>query len=227
MGIASNFCNDPGVVAYYWMNAKQRMNPEPISTIETVPDTPVDDRSLIGRIAQGDERAFAQLVSRYSVPVYRFLSRMLGSSEDAEDLTQETFYAVYKYHRNLRDDVDIHPYLFTIARRKAISHIRWRHVRRIVKPLSLEHENTVAGLSASPLDTIEQRQKERLVQDCLNRLHPDKRAAVILRYFEGCSYLEIARILNKPEGTVKSLVFRGEEELRTRIERRLKVLDSK
>ncbi len=199
------------------------MNPEPISSIETLPDALVDDRSLNVRIAQGDERAFAQLVSRYSVPVYRFLTRMLGSSEDAEDLTQETFYAVFKNHQKLRDDVDIHPYLFTIARRKAISHIRWRRVRRIVRPLSLEQESSVIGFDRSPVETIEQRQKETLVQDSLNRLHPDKRAAVILRYFEGCSYAEIARILNKPEGTVKSLVFRGEEDLRTRIGRRLKM----
>lgn len=82
------------------------------------------------------ENAFATLVSEFTPKIYRFLYRMLDSKEDAEDLTQETFIEVYKRLDALRKDVDIAPYLFTIARRKAISRYRWRTVRRILKPLS-------------------------------------------------------------------------------------------
>ncbi len=197
------------------------MNPETTCTLEATPMEYQEDRSLNQRIVRGDEHAFAQLVSRYSTPVYRFLARMLGSSEDAEDLTQETFYAFYKHHRKLREDVDIHPYLFTIARRKAISHIRWRGVRKMLTPLLPEHDNTPLTFDSSPVESLEQERTEQIVQQSLDKLHPDKRAVVILRFFEGMSYAEIAQVLNKPEGTVKSLVFRSEQELRSRLTHRL------
>lgn len=198
------------------------MNPETTCTLDTPEIDMAEDRRLNARIAQGDDRAFAQLVARYSGPVYRFLARMVGSNEDAKDLTQDTFLAFHKHHRTLRTDVDIHPYLFTIARRKAISFLRWRNVRRVLVPFQTEHEEIPVRSEISPVDSLEQLRREEMVQECLNDLHPEKRAVLILRFFENLSYPKIAQVMNKPEGTVKSLVYRGEEELRKRLERRLK-----
>lgn len=199
------------------------MNPETTSALETPVVDNCEDQSLKARIAQGDEHAFAQLVSRYSGPVYRFLARMVGSSEDAKDLTQDTFFAFHKHHRTLRTDVDIHPYLFTIARRKAISFLRWRGVRKVLMPFQPEHEETLISRDGTPGDSLEQSRKEEIVQECLRCLHPNKRVVLILRYFEDLSYSEIARVMNKPEGTVKSLAYRSEEELRKRLARRLEL----
>lgn len=197
------------------------MNPAPNVVLDN--ETSVEDgkNPLNVRIAQGDEHAFAQFVSRFSTPVYRFLVRMVGNSEDAEDLTQETFYALYRHHQNVRTDVELHPYLFTIARRKAISLLRWRKVRHILTPLSPAHETMMQIRETTPADSLEQKQTGILIQQALDRLTPPKRAAVILRYFEGLSYAQIAEVMNKPEGTVKSLVFRGEQDLRRRLAVRL------
>jgi RNA polymerase sigma-70 factor, ECF subfamily len=202
----------------------KRMNSEIQSAIETVlPRKYEEDRELRERIAQGDERAFALLVGRFSVPVYRFLVRMVGSSEDAKDLTQDTFMAFHKHHRTLRTDVEIHPYLFTIARRKAVSFLRWRKIRNVLTPFQPEHDESLIGADRTPVESFEQSRKEAIVRECLEGLHPDKRAAVILRYFEGLTYSEIAQVMDKPEGTVKSLVYRSEEELRRRLARRLEL----
>src|SRR5690606_10151216 len=89
---------------------------------------------LIQQTAAGDERAYGLLVQQFSAPVYRFLYRMLNQSEDAQDLTQDTFYELYRNRAKLRADVHILPYLFTIAQRKAISLLRWRRVRQMVLP---------------------------------------------------------------------------------------------
>ncbi len=194
-----------------YMNSNQNN----VANIES-PEQEID-HTLTARIAQGDEQAFAQLISRFSAPVYSFIYRMVGSSEESEDLMQETFYSLYKNRRTLRIDTDIHPYLFTIARRKAISFLRWRIVRNVLTPLLPSHEKSIDEKGCNPKQCAEQNQTEKLITDSLSKINPNKRAAIILRYFEGLSYSEIAKVMNKPEGTVKSLVFRGEKEMRHRL----------
>ncbi len=176
-----------------------------------------EERERIRQVALGDSQAFAWLVTRYSPPVYRFMKRMLNSIEDAEDLTQETFYEVSRRRESLRHDADILPYLFTIARNKAISLIRWRTVRRCLVPLTHEHDDTVSGSSASPVDEFQKQQTEQAVNKALASLAPNKRAVLIMRFFENMPYREIAIAMNKPEGTVKSLAFRAERELREKL----------
>jgi len=178
---------------------------------------PLREQEISSRAACSDEHLYAQWVRRYSSPVYGFLYRMLSSSEDAEDLTQETFFALYQNRTKVRTDVELLPYLFTIARRKAISLIRRRTVRGIFLPLAHEHEQEIACPRFSPADAALQSQQEQIVNQALATLKPKYRAALILRFFEGLSYPEIAQVMRKPEGTVKSWIFRAEKELRRRL----------
>lgn len=175
------------------------------------------ESDCLQRLAQGDNRAFAELVGQYSAPVFRFLFRMLGSRHDAEDLTQDVFYEVHRNRANIRREVSPLPYLFTIARRKAISKFRWRSVRRLLNPLTAQDEATIAGPGATPRESACAGAIEQALQRALNGLKPDKRAVIILRYFEERTYKDIAEIMNKPEGTVKTLAFRAERELRDRL----------
>ncbi|MEW6235908.1 MAG: RNA polymerase sigma factor [Candidatus Omnitrophota bacterium] len=176
-----------------------------------------EDREILLRTAQGDDSAFALLTERYSGRVYGFLKRMVYSAEDAEDLTQETFCEAHKNRRKLRTDVSPLPYLFTIARRKAISLIRWRKVRRIVLPLMDEHEAAEPDAGETPRDRMHEKRKEEIVEKILATLKPAKRGVLILRYFEGLSYREISSVIGKPEATVKSIAYRAEEELRSKL----------
>ena len=172
----------------------------------------------LAAIAAGDERAFTQLVHQYSGPVFRFLQRMLNSKADAEDLTQEAFCEIYKHRGTLRVDVEIAPYLFTIAKRKAISFLRWRKVRSILSPLREVHEQTLAGRGEHARERLQQNRREALVEAALARLKPEKRAVLILRFFEEMNYNEIAEIMSRPVATVRSLAFRAERELRRRLQ---------
>lgn len=170
--------------------------------------------AVLKQVAAGDEHAFALLVQHYSTPVFRFLFRMINQAEDAEDLTQDTFHELYKHHKSIRTECDIAPYIFTIAKRKAISHLRWRIVRRMVSPMASEHEQIIEDPTQSVRDHHHQNQMEEAVQRAIHTLKPEKRAAVILRFFERMPYKEIARIMNKKENTVKSIVCRAEKDLR-------------
>jgi RNA polymerase sigma-70 factor (ECF subfamily) len=183
------------------------------SAYATQPDQ-VDDQEIVSRVAKGDEQAFAQLVSRYSSSVFCFMKRMVSSDEDAEDLTQETFCSLHKHRSKLDSTKDIKPYIFTIARRKAISLIRWRTVRQVMTPLTMIHEQTLEVDEQSPLDEYHHKQRENEVLKALDTLSSIKRAVIVLRFFECLSYPEISQIMGKPEGTVKSIAFRAEKELR-------------
>lgn len=178
---------------------------------------PFDEIELSARLASGDEHAFALLAGRYSAVVFRFTRRMLGSAEDAEDATQEAFMELYKNRARLKPGVSPLPYLYTVARRKAINKLRWRAVRSLVSPMTEADENRLEASGECPRRSLDEQRAEAALQRALNGLKPDKRAVVILRFFEERTYAEIAAIMNKPEGAVKSLAFRAERELRDRL----------
>lgn len=182
--------------------------------------------TLTDEIRSGDEHAYANLVREVMPVVYRFLLRMLASREDAEDLTQETFYEIYRRRDTLKPGKDITPYLFTIARRKAISRFRWRTVRRVLTPLNDVHEDTVPGAHECPREQLDEHTREACVMKALQGLKEDKRTVVILRFFEEYSYADISEVMGKPEGTVKSLAFRAERELRERLESLMRLPES-
>lgn len=176
------------------------------------------DQDLVRRTAEGDEHAYARLVQVYLPPVYRFLRRLLNSSEDAEDLAQETFLELYKHRLELRRDAHVLPYLFTIARRKAISLMRWRKVRRFLRPISSYQEEDLTKVEHTPRDHTHDKGMEEHLNRALGQLKPEKRSVLILRFFEGLSYQEIAEVMQKPENTVKSIAFRAEQELRAKLD---------
>ncbi len=204
------------------MQNKTQKVQTPMNVLADVQETSLEEmkleeRELVRQTVEGCEHAYAQLVTRFSPPTYRFLYRMLGNAEDAEDLTQDTFYELHRNRANLRIDTDLLPYLFTIARRKAISLLRWRKVRWVLSPLETKHEQTVASPNGVPRDQTHEQKIEELVHRAIGTLNPEKRAVLVLRFFEGLPYQDIASVMNKPEGTVKSLAFRAEQEMRKKL----------
>jgi RNA polymerase sigma-70 factor (ECF subfamily) len=180
---------------------------------ESRPAQPVIDQGVI----ESDE-AFSALIRVTSPVIYRFLARMVRSPEDALDLTQEVFLAAHKSRAKFRVGSPALPYLLTIARRKAISLLRWRSVRSIVHPLSDANRDAAQDRTPSPRDRAEDQQRLQAFDSALARLKPIERAAVVLRLFEERPYEEIAQVMAKPVGTVKSVVFRAERKLRNHLE---------
>lgn len=177
--------------------------------------------ALAERVAAGDEQAYAQFVERFMPAVYGFLCRLLNSSEDAEDLTQDTFFEVYSRRQQIDAKKNLKAYLFTIARRKAISHYRWRNVRRVLSPLTEVTENQAKDEGESPRDWADANREQDLLRKAMEGLSTDKRTVLILRFMEELDYESIAAVMKKPLGTVKSLAFRAEQELRERMQRRM------
>lgn len=187
---------------------------------------PDEQAGLVRRLKCRSTEAFDELLDCYQGPVYGFVYRLLDRSADAADVTQEVFLKVFRKIDDFRGDCTLKTWVYRIAVNEASNRRRWfkRHRRN---ETSMEDENGVQRWdwlrdpSASPFDTLQQRERIDLVQDALRDLDERLRAAVVLRDLEGLSYNEIADALEISLGTVKSRILRGREALKIALERRM------
>lgn len=178
----------------------------------------MNDDELIARGAGGDEGAFRELVERWQTPVFRFLERMLGSREDAQDLAQETFLRMCVNARRYRPEGRFQSWLFRIAGNLARSQLRRRKILRWVAFEPAVHEPASSERSAQ--ESLERRVEDAGVRDAILVLPDRQREALLLRTFEEMSYQEIADAMNTSVGAVESLLHRATTALRRELERR-------
>ena len=182
-----------------------------------------DDASLVRRCLAGDEKAYRELIEQHQAQVYSLAMRMVRRAEDAEDLTQETFVRMFRALSRYDPTRPFAAWLFTIATRLCIDHIR----RRKVSPISLtqreqdseeEYQIEVEDPGLKPDEVTTHAEEERRAADLIASLPPHYRIVVILRHVQDLSYEEIAEALHLPLGTVKARIHRARALLRARIE---------
>jgi len=172
-----------------------------------------DDATLMARVKQGDEQAFADLVNRYKNPLVNYLTRMIRDRERAEDLAQDAFVRVYRSARRYRERGQFQAYLFRIATNQLRSEERRAARWRGLLP-AFTAEQRLRPPAASPQRAALGNEAVETVTRAIGRLPLHYRAAVVLREIEGWPYARIARALGCREGTIKSRVHRGKELLR-------------
>ena len=151
----------------------------------------------------------AALVGRHHAELYRYAYRLTGSVPDAEDLTQQVFMVAQSKGGQLRDPSSARAWLFTILRNTYLKLSR----RRIPVPagdLELDVNSIPSAEEEAEFD------REQL-QSALDELPDEFKIVVLLFYFEGCSYREIAQRLNVPDGTVMSRLSRAKSHLRKKL----------
>jgi len=150
------------------------------------------------------------LVEEHYVTLYRYAYRLSGSGADAEDLVQDTFCKAQTSLSQLRDPERARPWLFSILRNAYLHRARTREQQRCV-PLD------GVGDLAEPLpESLPDIDSEQL-QLALNELPEVYRTAIVLYYFEGFGYREIAEQMELPIGTVMSRLARAKAFLRSRL----------
>jgi RNA polymerase sigma factor (sigma-70 family) len=179
----------------------------------------VDDRDLVGRARQGDREAFSQLIMQYQVPLYNMALRMVGSREDAADITQEGFLRAWEKIRTLRD-APFKSWIFQITVNLCYDHFR-RGRRYGVMP-DEEQGGKVVGLGIAlpdPQERAEANERAQVVRESIEALDHDMRTALVLRDINGMTYDEIAGILGVPLGTVKSRIARARAQVQESLQR--------
>ncbi|MHB1423802.1 MAG: RNA polymerase sigma factor [Gemmataceae bacterium] len=178
------------------------------------PFSACSDEDLLGRVCRGQTEAFGVLVRRYERELYGYLRRYLGDSSLAEDVFQNTFLQLYLKSGQYEVGRPVRPWLFTIAHHQAIDALR-RNARHQLLSLEQKREDSSDGEARnlleslesrgpSPLDNLASQERKERVRAGVDRLPEFLREVVILAYYQGLKYREIAEILGIPVGTVKS-----------------------
>ena len=184
----------------------------------------VSDHALIESTKQGDEAAFAEIVSRYRNPLTNYLFRMLNDYEEAVDLAQETFVRVYFAIERYHTEYAFSTYIYRIATNLAISEIRKRKRRTILSLTGLFQADADDNTEFQPADDKALPDKDliddeqgRVIARAIATLPPKYRVPVILRDVEGKTYDEIAAILELGLGTTKSRISRARALLKEKL----------
>ena len=172
----------------------------------------VDDGELVGAINRRDEAAMAEAVRRHRGPVLAFARRLVGDSGRAEEISQEVFLRLWE--RSSRFDAErgsLRSFLLAVTHGRALDVLRSDTAR-----VARERRD---ALRTIPPETGVEAQVVALtvadaVRQALAQLPEHDRNAVELAYMGGHSYRAVARMLNEPEGTVKSRIRRGLAKLR-------------
>lgn len=172
-----------------------------------------DDRALLQAWRAGDRERGNQLFRRHIKSVSRFFRSKVP--EAAEDLTQSTFLAIAQVDIARLGGVAFRAYLFGVARNQLLMHLRTKmRADQRFDPLTW----SAPDAGASPVKTVARQQQQSLIAAALQRVPVDYQIALELFYFEALSIAEIAAAIERPVGTIKSLLSRGRALLREQIE---------
>ena len=164
----------------------------------------MEDAHLVARVRTGDDAAFEIIYDRYSPGLLAFCGQMLGSRQEAEDALQHSFASAYRAMRAAEGDIDLRPWLYTIARNRCLSVLRAQRAQVSADGLAAE-VGPFEGMSAQ----VQLRADLRELVDELQRLPDDQRAALVLFELGDESHEQIAEVLGVRREKVKALVFQA------------------
>lgn len=164
------------------------------------------DEELMLRVSRKhDERAFRELMTRYQQLLVNLFIRR-GVYQEYEDLAQETFFKIYKARKRFKPDASFKPWMFTIANRVWIDHLR-KNGRRKHREQAFREEPRIESFSQPPM-------QENDLDWALSKLSDAHRAVVVQAVYHQRNHAETANILGIPQGTVKSRLHHGLKQLR-------------
>jgi len=187
---------------------------EPIGPIERLPHRPmnrrtqIEDELLVLRSQEGDAAAFDELVGRWQERLWRHAWRLTGREDAAWDALQEAWMGITQGIGRLEDAAAFPGWAYQIVSNKCRDRIR-RDCRR--REAVVEYADRVRRAEEEVSDSEEQSSD---LKEALGRLSSRDRAILSLRYEERFDTAEIGRILDLPEGTVKSRLFYARKRLR-------------
>jgi RNA polymerase sigma-70 factor, ECF subfamily len=176
---------------------------------EKGPTPQSSDALLLQSIAAGDKSAMRILYQRHNVQIYRFILRLVGNVDLAEDIVSVVFLEVWRSAGRFRAESRVVTWLLAIARNKAISALR-----RGSEPQLDDHmAAAIADSCDDPETQMEQKDRCEIIQKCLMQLSLCQREIIDLVYYHEKSVKEVARIVGVPEGTVKTRMFHARKRM--------------
>ena len=179
---------------------------------------PDQEPEVVNRAINGDRPAFEELYHRYVRKIYNLVYRMVGSGQEAEEVTQEVFYQAYKNLAGFQGRSKFYTWIFRIATNVTLQHVK-KQVRRRrdtsfdeVTEGQLPRTATVTGVD--PAREVERTALYRALDCAVRRLPPNQRTVMVLGPIQGHTYEQMAQILGTNEEVIKGRLHRARENIR-------------
>lgn len=173
------------------------------------------DEELVELTLQNHE-AYGFIVERYEEKLLRYIMRIsAGSKEDAQDLLQDVFLSAYKNLNDFDQNLKFSSWIYRIAHNKVISH--FRKITARPKTTTYEGDSQLLNILASEEDiarNLEKKYTAQQVRETIDSLDERYREVLILKFLEEKDYKEISDILEKPMGTVATLINRAKKQFK-------------
>ena len=163
------------------------------------------ERALLLRIADQDRQALADLYDLYQLRVFKFVFRLTGSYAAADELVNDVMFLVWKKASTFRGDSKVSTWIFGIAYRLSLQQLRRQRKR-------ISNDTDVSELPEEARQSIE---TEDWIEKGIALLPDAQRTAVVLVFYAGLSYDEIAKVTDCPVNTVKTRMFHARKKLKT------------
>jgi RNA polymerase sigma-70 factor (ECF subfamily) len=174
------------------------------------------DGEFIVRVCQGDLEALGELYDRYRTQVFWTALAITHNRETAEDILQEVFLKLHRYAERIDTSVSLGPWLYRVTANLCYTYLSRQ--KRWLSALEDVFENVVAPPTrASPERRYERGELHDVLQQAIDQLSPNQKIVIVLHYLTDLSIKEIAEIVEVPEGTVKSRLYYGRENLRRKL----------
>jgi RNA polymerase sigma-70 factor (ECF subfamily) len=186
-------------------------------------ESDIDERELVERILDGDREAFLTFIDRYERLVKHVVYRMVDDDRDREELCQDVFVRAHRYLDGFRFESKLSTWLARIARNTCLNHLEKKDMPLYADEApSPEGEtpdaraalNRVPDSDADVAGAAVDRQRREVVREGIDSLSEHYRTALTLYHLEGMSVSQISEVMDNPEGTVKSHLYRGRKKLK-------------
>jgi RNA polymerase sigma-70 factor, ECF subfamily len=169
------------------------------------------DAARVRECLAGDPQAFAALVGQYEKPVYNLALRMLRNPEDARDIAQTVFMKAYQNLANYDPQYKFYSWIYRMAINESLNVLRVRD--RNAGPV----DERLPADNAGPSDMLAEDQQRDVVLEAVDRLKPEYRAVIVLRYFVDRDYEDMGEILGIDAKTVKSRLYTARQLLKEQL----------
>ncbi|MGE8207482.1 RNA polymerase sigma factor SigW [Heyndrickxia sp. NPDC080065] len=179
-------------------------------------------KKRIKQVLKGDKNAYGEIVEIYKDKVYQICYRMLGNSHEAEDIAQEAFIRAYMNINSFKQERKFSTWLYRIATNLCIDRLRKKKPdyyldAEVAGTDGLTMYSQIAATEKTPDLEVEDLEVHETIQMAIFSLPEKYRSAIVLKYLEELSLIEISQILDLPLGTVKTRIHRGREALRKQL----------
>lgn len=194
--------------------------PEPAPAAEAAAGVSLEEAALIRAARNGDQDAFERLVRLYDRSVLGLALNLLRSSEDAQEVYQETFLRVYKNLHLFREESNFHTWLYRIVSNVSVDYLRKRKVRREAAAETAEGErDRLEGVPepralGDPQRALLNRELAARLEGALDSLTPRERLVFELRHYQGLRLRAIGEMLGASEEAAKTCLFRATRKMR-------------